>query len=97
MAKKYAFLFPGQGAQTQGMIKDIVEAFPEAKKVVDEVARITGQDIQKLLWEMPQEELNRSDNSQLAITTASLAIMAAWLKAYIDSTTLKQSFILFTN
>ena len=77
MAKKYAFLFPGQGAQTQGMIKDIVEAFPEAKKVVDEVARITGQDIQKLLWEMPQEELNRSDNSQLAITTASLAIMAA--------------------
>ena len=31
MAKKYAFLFPGQGAQAQGMIKDICEAYPEAR------------------------------------------------------------------
>lgn len=77
MAKKYAFLFPGQGAQTQGMIKDICEAFPEAQKVVDEVSRVSGKDAAKLLWDTPQEELNRSDNSQLAITTASLAIMAA--------------------
>ncbi len=77
MAKKYAFLFPGQGAQTQGMIKDVCEAFPEAQKVVEEVSKITGKDVAKLLWETPQEELNRSDNSQLAITTASLAIMAA--------------------
>lgn len=77
MAKKYAFLFPGQGAQTQGMIKDVCETFPEAQKVVDEVSKITGKNIAELLWETPQEELNRSDNSQLAITTASLAIMAA--------------------
>lgn len=77
MAKKYAFLFPGQGAQTVGMIKDVCEAYPEAQKVVDEVSKITGKDVAKLLWDTPQEELNRSDNSQLAITTASLAIMAA--------------------
>ena len=77
MAKKYAFLFPGQGAQAQGMIKDICEAYPEAQKVVDEVSKIAGKDIAKLMWDTPQEELNRSDNSQLAITTASLAIMAA--------------------
>lgn len=77
MAKKYAFLFPGQGAQVQGMIKDVCEAFPEARDVVDRVSKITGKDAAKLLWETPQEELNRSDNSQLAITTASLAIMAA--------------------
>lgn len=77
MAKKYAFLFPGQGAQTVGMIKDVCEVYPEAQKVVDEVSKITGKDVAKLLWDTPQEELNRSDNSQLAITTASLAIMAA--------------------
>ena len=77
MAKKYAFLFPGQGAQAQGMIKDICEAYPEAQKVVDEVSKIAGKDVAKLMWDTPQEELNRSDNSQLAITTASLAIMAA--------------------
>ena len=33
--KKYAFLFPGQGAQVPGMIKDICDAYPEARKVVD--------------------------------------------------------------
>lgn len=77
MAKKYAFLFPGQGAQTVGMIKDVCEVYLEAQKVVDEVSKITGKDVAKLLWDTPQEELNRSDNSQLAITTASLAIMAA--------------------
>ena len=77
MAKKYAFLFPGQGAQTQGMIKDVCESFPEAQKVIEEMSKVTGKDIAKLLWETEQTELNRSDNSQLAITAASLAVMAA--------------------
>ena len=35
MSKKFAFLFPGQGAQEPGMLKDICEAFPEASKLVD--------------------------------------------------------------
>ena len=73
--KKYAFLFPGQGAQVPGMIKDICEAYPEARKVVDDVTKITGVDMPKLLWESDQATLSRSDNSQLAITTASLAVM----------------------
>ena len=51
MAKKYAFLFPGQGAQAQGMIKDICEAYPEAQKVVDEASKIAGKDVAKLLWD----------------------------------------------
>ena len=77
MAKKYAFLFPGQGAQAQGMMKDVCEAFPEARKVIDDISKITGKDIAKLLWETEQTELNRSDNSQLAITAGSIAVMAA--------------------
>ena len=56
MSKKYAFLFPGQGAQTQGMIKDVCEAFPEARKVIDEISKVSGKDIQKLLWETEQTE-----------------------------------------
>lgn len=74
--KKYAFLFPGQGAQVPGMIKDICDAYPEAKAVVDEVTKITGVDMPALLWESEAAELSRSDNSQLAITTASIAVMA---------------------
>ncbi len=76
MSKKFAFLFPGQGAQEPGMLKDICEAFPTARKIVDKVAEITGVNITKLLWESEQPELSRSDNSQIAITTASLATMA---------------------
>ncbi len=73
--KKYAFLFPGQGAQVPGMIKDICDAYPEARKVVDEVSKITGVNMTELLWESDAAVLSRSDNSQLAITTASLAVI----------------------
>ena len=73
--KKYAFLFPGQGAQVPGMIKDICDAYPEARQVVDEVSKITGIDMPKLLWDSEASVLSRSDNSQLAITTASIAVM----------------------
>ncbi len=75
MATKYAFLFPGQGAQVPGMIKDLCEAYPEARKVVDDVTAITGVDMPELLWNTEKDILSRSDNSQLAITTASLAVM----------------------
>lgn len=77
MAAKHAFLFPGQGAQTPGMIKDVAEAFPAAKKVLDDISQIAGTDVPKLLWESDAQALSRSDNSQLAITAASLAICAA--------------------
>jgi [acyl-carrier-protein] S-malonyltransferase len=77
MAKKYAFLFPGQGAQAPGMIKDVAESSAAAKKVIDDVSSIINVDMAKLLWDTDAAVLSRSDNSQIAITTASLAIMAA--------------------
>ena len=77
MSKKYAFLFPGQGAQAPGMIKDVADSSASAKKVIDDVSAITGVDVAKLMWESDAETLSRSDNSQLAITAASLAVMAA--------------------
>ena len=77
MAEKYAFLFPGQGAQAPGMIKDVAESFSSAKKVIDDVSSIVNLDMAKLLWESDAAELSRSDNSQIVITAASLALMAA--------------------
>lgn len=73
--KKYAFLFPGQGAQVVGMLKDICEEYPEALQIVEKVSEITSVDMKNLLWNEEQSVLNRSDNSQLAITTASIAVM----------------------
>lgn len=77
MAEKYAFLFPGQGAQAPGMVKDVAESFSSAKKVIDDVSSIVDLDMAKLLWESDAAELSRSDNSQIAITAASLALIAA--------------------
>ena len=74
---KYAFLFPGQGAQAPGMMKDVCEAFPESRKVLDDISAIWGKDVSKLMWESDASELSRSDNSQMAITAASLAVIKA--------------------
>lgn len=73
---KRAFLFPGQGAQTVGMGKDIYEKYEEARKVYEEVEKISNIDIKKICFEGPEEELNKTENTQLAILTTSLAILA---------------------
>ncbi len=77
MAEKFAFLFPGQGAQAPGMAKDIAESFPTAKKIIDDISSIVNLDMAKLLWDSDATELSRSDNSQIAITAVSIATMAA--------------------
>ncbi|MBO7638769.1 MAG: ACP S-malonyltransferase, partial [Treponema sp.] len=75
MADKHAFLFPGQGAQTPGMLKDVAESFPSAKKIIDDVSSIIRVNMEDLLWNSDAQTLSRSDNSQIAITTASLAVI----------------------
>ena len=72
---KRAFLFPGQGAQIVGMGKDIYERYDEAKKIYDEASKISGMDVKKLCFEGPEEELNQTENTQIAILTTSLAIL----------------------
>ena len=72
---KRAFLFPGQGAQIDGMGKDIYERYDEAKKIYDEASKISGMDVKKLCFEGPEEELNQTENTQIAILTTSLAIL----------------------
>lgn len=76
MNTKKAFLFPGQGAQFVGMGKDIYEVYPEAKEVYESASKISGVDIKKLCFEGPEEELNKTENTQLAILATSLATLA---------------------
>lgn len=72
---KNVFIFPGQGAQKKGMIQDICEKYPVAMKTVLDAEKITGEKISDYLWNIEDSELSRSDRSQLAITTASLALV----------------------
>lgn len=72
---KIGFLFPGQGVQTIGMGKDLYEKYEEVRNVYDNVEKITGIDIKKITFEGPEEELNKTQNTQLAVLTESLAIV----------------------
>lgn len=72
---RIAFLFPGQGSQTIGMGKDIYENYEEARQIYEKVKEITGIDIAKISFEGPEEILNQTKYTQLAILTMSLAIV----------------------
>ena len=72
---KIGFLFPGQGSQSVGMGKDIYEEYEIAKKVYDKVQELTGIDIAKISFEGPEEILNETKYTQLAILSMSLAIL----------------------
>ena len=72
---KRSFLFPGQGAQSVGMGKDIYEKYEVARKIYDEASEISGIDVKKICFEGPEEELNKTENTQIAILTTSLAML----------------------
>ncbi len=82
---KIGFLFPGQGSQAVGMGKDLYENYEEAREVYDKVEEITGMPIKKLSFEGPEEELNKTQNTQVAILTQSLAILAILKKHNIQA------------
>jgi len=81
---KTAFLFPGQGAQTVGMGKDLCEACPQAADIFDRAEAATGLDLKALCFEGPDEELARTDISQPAIFTVSVAVLEA-IKAHLGA------------
>lgn len=72
---KIGFLFSGQGSQSIGMGKDIYEQYKSAKNIYNKVKEITGIDIATISFEGPEEILNKTQYTQLAILTMSLAIL----------------------
>lgn len=78
MTKKVAFIFPGQGAQSVGMGKDLYENFEAAKKVFDTANEILGKDIKTLCFEGPEEDLKQTVNTQPCIVTMSIAALEAF-------------------
>ncbi len=70
---KRAFIFPGQGSQSVGMAKDLVENFGSAKDVFEEVSDALSLDMKKLCFEGPEDQLNLTENTQPALMTVSVA------------------------
>ncbi len=72
---KIAFVFPGQGAQYVGMGKDFYEKHPIAAEVFDKANESLGIDIKQMCFEGPEDELVKTENTQPAILTTSIAIL----------------------
>jgi [acyl-carrier-protein] S-malonyltransferase len=70
-----AFVFPGQGSQEVGMGKALADAFAPAREVFDEVNDALGQNLSKLMFEGPDDELRLTENAQPALMAVSMAVM----------------------
>jgi len=78
-----AFTFPGQGSQFVGMGYDLSAAFQAARDVFDEVDEALGQNLSKLMWDGPIEDLTLTTNTQPALMACGIAAMQA-LKTEFD-------------
>ncbi len=79
--KKIACLFPGQGAQSVGMGKDLFEKNDFARKTFEEADKFAGRSLSTLCFEGPEEELKRTINTQPTILAVSLAAWNAYINA----------------
>ena len=72
-----AWIFPGQGSQVVGMGKDLAERYPSAARVFEEANDAIGIDLRTLCFNGPQDELDRTANTQPALVTTSIAALRA--------------------
>lgn len=73
---KTALVFPGQGAQYTGMAKDLYESFEVAKEVIDRADSLMDFDLISMMHdEDKKSELSKTENTQPALLTHSMAIM----------------------
>ena len=75
---KTAFVFPGQGSQKKGMLKEIARQSSVVSETFSEASETVGFDLWKLIQQGPEEDLNKTENTQPALLTSSVALWRIW-------------------
>lgn len=78
MSTHPAFLFPGQGSQSVGMLSELAQAHPQVRATFDEASDALRYDLWSLVQEGPEDELNRTEHTQPAMLAAGVAVWRCW-------------------
>lgn len=76
----FAFVFPGQGSQTVGML-DAWGDHPVVRATLDEASQALGEDVGALIHAGPKEQLDLTTNTQPVMLAAAVACYRAWMDA----------------
>ena len=79
MNPSLAFVFPGQGSQSLGMLSELAAAHPEVRAAFDEASQGAGADLWTLSQQGPEEQLNQTEFTQPALLAAGVGVWRAWL------------------
>ncbi|MCW4453536.1 ACP S-malonyltransferase [Flavobacterium sp. MXW15] len=74
-----AFVFPGQGSQSLGMLAELAELHPQVRATFDEASEGAGVDLWALSQGGPEEMLNRTEYTQPALLAAGIAVWRLWI------------------
>jgi len=73
-----AFVFPGQGSQSVGMLSQLATEFPQVQATFSEASDVLGYDLWRLVSDGPVESLNQTDRTQPAMLAAGIAVWRSW-------------------
>lgn len=76
--KPFAFIFPGQGSQSVGML-DAWDAHPAVVQTLHEASDALGEDLGKLIHDGPKEALSLTTNTQPVMLVAGVAAYRVWM------------------
>ena len=74
----FAFVFPGQGSQSVGMLADLAAAEPQVRATFEEASQVLGYDLWQLVAEGPADALNATERTQPAMLSAGVATWRVW-------------------
>ncbi|HET7299696.1 MAG TPA: ACP S-malonyltransferase [Oleiagrimonas sp.] len=78
MQSQLAFIFPGQGSQSVGMLAELAAQHPNVEQTFAEASAGAGVDLWEIASTGPEDVLNSTENTQPALLAASVAVWRVW-------------------